>query len=120
MQEIINKLVSEAGLTPEQAASAFSVMVQHIKTKVPPAFASSIDQFLGIHADEAATAEKKVNTMEQLRDKAEEFAQAAKEHFDDVAGQAREKLSEAADKAEEMARDAMDKFKEMLKDGNKK
>lgn len=39
MQELINKLMSEAGLSASQASKAVSSMLEFVKSKLPPAIA---------------------------------------------------------------------------------
>jgi ElaB/YqjD/DUF883 family membrane-anchored ribosome-binding protein len=112
MQELINRLITEVGLTAEQAAQTVATMVDHIKSKLPPGLASNLDALLGnAHAD-SSTPDK---PGDHLKEKAEEFAEAAKDKLEDMAEQAKDKLSSAADKAEEMAKDAFGKLKDMLK-----
>ena len=117
MQELINQLVQEAGLTPEQAAKAVQTMAAHIKSKVPPAFAANIDAFLGFSSTQQSGTQQANKSADQFKEKAEEFAEAAKDRFEELAGQAKVKLSDAADKAEVMAKEAMDKLKDMLAGG---
>jgi len=101
MQELINRLITEVGLTAEQAAQTVATMVDHIKSKLPPGLASNLDALLGNAHAGSSTPDK---PGDHLKEKAEEFAEAAKD-----------KLSSAADKAEEMAKDAFGKLKDMLK-----
>lgn len=107
MQELINKLMTEAGLSAEQATKALQTMVEFVKTKVPPGFASNIDAMFA-------------GTMHEptYKEKAEDFAGATKDKLEDLAEVAREKLSDAAEKAEDMAKEAYDKLKGMF--GNEK
>ncbi len=116
MQELINKLTNEVGLTAEQAAKTVATMVDHIKSKLPPGLAGNLDALLGNAQAQAGntTTEK---PGDHLKEKAEDFAEAAKDKLGDLAEQAKDKLSDAADKAEEMAKDAFGKLKDML--GNK-
>lgn len=110
MQELINKLMSEAGLNAEQASKAVSSMLEFVKSKLPPAMAGNVEaMFSGIQAQVKE---------ESFKEKAEDFAEAAKDKLEDLAEQAKDKLSDAADKAEEMAKDALGKLKNML--GNNK
>jgi hypothetical protein len=116
MQELINKLTTEVGLTAEQAAKTVATMVEHIKSKLPPGLAGNLDALIGnaqTQANEAASSKP----GDHLKEKAEDFAEAAKDKLEDLAEQAKDKLSDAADKAEELAKDAFGKLKDML--GNK-
>ena len=117
MQELINKIISEVGLTNEQAKKTVDTVVQFVKSKVPPAFASNIDaMFSGLNMD--SLKENIENKTEAIQDKAEgiqekleDFAEDAKEKLEDFAEDAKEKLSMAADKAEDFAKDALGKIK---------
>lgn len=139
MQELINKLQAEAGLTAEQASKALNVMVGHVKSILPPAFAGSIDNMLSTgKVDPTSTAgqimagaaapkseeslmDKAGDVAGQARDKIADLADAAKEKvgqfvdkekISDMADKAGEKLEDLADKADELA----DKAEDMAKD----
>jgi uncharacterized protein YjbJ (UPF0337 family) len=140
MQDLINKLMNEAGLSSEQASKALNVMVGHVKSIVPPAFAGSIDNMLNAKTEDlqamaAAAAPKK---EEGIMDKASDMAGQAKDKIEDMADKAKEKFAELtdkenleamkdkvedkledlADKAEDMAKGAFDKVKGLF-GGNK-
>jgi uncharacterized protein YjbJ (UPF0337 family) len=133
MQELLNKLTSEAGLTAEQASKALSTMVTHIKGILPPAFASNIDALMSGKIDTSnlvanASAPKEAGLM----DKAGDMATQAKDKLDDLAGQAKEKFSTIAseeniealkekaealkDQAEDKLEDLKDKAEDIAKD----
>jgi polyhydroxyalkanoate synthesis regulator phasin len=106
MQELIDKLVTKAGLTLEQATHSVQVMLEHVKTKLPPAFTANIeDLFSGNH-----TVEPKMSWHER----AEDLAEHAKEKFEEISTEAKEKMGEVADKAEEMAKESLEKLKSIL------
>jgi len=46
MQELIDRLTAQAGVTPEQAEKCIETLKEYIKEKVPFA-AGMVDQFLG-------------------------------------------------------------------------
>ena len=46
MDELINKLVAEAGLTPEQASKSLQVVVEFVKEKFPM-MAGAVDNLFG-------------------------------------------------------------------------
>lgn len=96
MQELINKLIKEAGLSPEQANHSLKIIVDFVKTKLPPGLAPTVDAMFS-------------GTMHEptYKEKAEDLAEVAKE-----------KLAVAADKAEDLAKEALEKFKGMF--GNEK
>ena len=106
MQELIDKLVTKAGLTLEQATHSVQVMLEHVKTKLPPAFTANIEHLFS----DNHTSEPK----ESWRDKAEDFAEHAKEKFEEISTEAKEKMGEVADKAEEMAKESLEKLKSIL------
>ena len=54
MQELIQKLKDNAGLTDEQAMKAVSTMKEFISGKVPPMFSGFVDNFF---ADSSAAAD---------------------------------------------------------------
>lgn len=106
MQELLNKLTTEVGLNAEQASKTLQVVMDFVKSKLPPAIAGNLENFL---TGTAAPAKE-----ESIKEKAEDLAEAAKDKIEDLAEQAKDKLSDAADKAEEMAKDAFDKLKGMF------
>lgn len=107
MQELINKLIKEAGLSPEQANHSLKIIVDFVKTKLPPGLAPTVDAMFS-------------GTMHEptYKEKAEDFAGATKDKLEDLAEVAKEKLAVAADKAEDLAKEALEKFKGMF--GNEK
>lgn len=106
MQELINKLTSEVGLSAEQASKTMAVVMDFVKSKLPASLSGNLD---AMFSGAQGTVKE-----ESLQDKAEDFAEAAKDKLEDLAGQAKDKLSDAADKAEELAKDAFDKLKGMF------
>ncbi|MEZ5046814.1 MAG: YtxH domain-containing protein [Chitinophagaceae bacterium] len=106
MQELINKIMSEVGLSSEQASKTVSTVVEFVKSKVPGPLAANIESMFSGNKVETG-AEKE----EGLMDKAEDFAEAAKDKLEDLADVAKDKLGDAADKAEELAKDALGKLK---------
>lgn len=105
MQELIEKLIAEVGLSSEQASKTVETVLNFVKTKLPPAFSGNIESLLA-----GKTTEVKQES-EGIMDKAEDFAEAAKDKLEDFAEVAKDKLSDAADKAEDLAKDALDKIK---------
>jgi hypothetical protein len=45
MQDLIEQMKKEAGLTNEQAIKAIEIMKGYIQTKVPPMFSGFVDKF---------------------------------------------------------------------------
>jgi hypothetical protein len=117
MQELINKLMGEVGLTPEQAQKTVSSVLEFVKSKVPPALSGNIEAMfsgMGGEAKVESYKDKATDFAEATKDKLEDIADEAKDKMEDLAEEAKEKLSVAADKAEEMAKDALGKLKGMF------
>ena len=122
MQELINKLTSEVGLSADQATKALNTVMDFVKTKIPPAFATNIEAiFTGskIEATTDSITDKASDLAGDVKDKAINFAEDAKDKLEDFAEEAKDKLGDAADKAEEMAKDAFGKLKGMFGGDNK-
>ncbi len=129
MKELLDKLITEAGLNKEQAEKTIKTTLEFVKSKIPPAFASNIETMLGLSADDttrSTVADAAGNTtqaaQDTMKDKYEDFKEDAKEKMNDfsqkaeeIAGEVKEKLSEAADLAEDIAKDAMSKIKDWMK-----
>lgn len=47
MQELINKLENEAGLTHDQAVKALEVIKDHIQSMLPPMMQPMVEKFMG-------------------------------------------------------------------------
>lgn len=111
MQELLNKLMSEVGLSADQAQKAMTTVVDFVKSKVP-AFSGTIDSML--------SGQKVEGKEEGIMDKAEDLAEAAKDKLEDLAESAKDKLGDAAEKAEELAKDAFGKLKGFFGGDDKK
>lgn len=120
MQELINKITSEVGLTAEQAQKTLETVINHVKSKLPSSLSGSIDSmFSGTQTttpnatavEEKGLQDKLKDIAEDAKDKLEDFADDAKDKLEDFADDAKEKLSQAADKAEDLAKDALGKLK---------
>lgn len=111
MQELINKIMSEVGLTTEQASKTVTTVMDYVKTKLPPAFAGNIDAMFSGAKGEAHEA--------SYTEKASEFADATKDKLEDMAEIAKDKLGDVADQAEDFAKDALGKLKGMFGGGDK-
>ena len=106
MEELINKIMSEVGLSSEQATKTVTTVIDFVKTKLPPALSSNIESmFLGTQAETHETS---------YAEKATEFAGATKDKLEDLAEIAKDKLSDAADHAEDFAKDTLGKLKGMF------
>lgn len=47
MQELVNQLVSKAGLTTEQAEKSIQVIKEYIQSQLPPMMQGMVDNFMG-------------------------------------------------------------------------
>ncbi len=106
MQELLNKLINEVGLTAEQAQKTMHTMLEFVKSKIPPSLSANVEAMFSGNAGEMPG--------QSYRDKAEDFAEATKDKLEDLAEDAKEKLTDAAEKAEEVAKDALGKLKGMF------
>jgi hypothetical protein len=52
MQELIDKLKTEVGLTDEQAIKSLQVIKDYITSKLPPMMQGMVDNFLGSSASD--------------------------------------------------------------------
>ena len=96
MQELIDQLVSKAGLTQEQAQKAAQTATEFIRSKVPPMFHGMVDSFL---SGESMTGD---------------FVDKAKDMF----GKAGHAASDLGHKAADMAGDAFEHMKGMFTPGD--
>jgi uncharacterized protein YjbJ (UPF0337 family) len=118
MQELINKLMTEVGLTNEQATKAFSTVVGHVKGMLPAAFGSTIDNMLAPKAEgaEPSVMSKAADMAGDAKNKLTDMAGDAKEKMENIADAAKEKLSaftseENLDALKDKAEDAINKLK---------
>lgn len=128
MQELVQQLMSKAGLSEAQATQSIATMKAFIQSKLPPQMAAMVDNFFsgnlnpGAAAGSAAKEEdwmdKAKATAGQAGEKIEDFAQDAAEKAKQFAQQAGKKAGEWADKAEDLAEDAIEKLKGLF-DGKK-
>ena len=51
MQELLNKLINDAGLTDDQAQRAIIIMKEFVHSKVPPMFSSVVEGFFASDSD---------------------------------------------------------------------
>ena len=85
MQEIVQSIVQQAGVSEEQAKTAFVATLTAIKTKLPDSVASQLDGLLtGTEFDYKVVINEKVH---ELRDD-------AAEKFQELKGEATEKFEE--------------------------
>jgi ElaB/YqjD/DUF883 family membrane-anchored ribosome-binding protein len=120
MEELIKKITTEAGISLEQATKAFHTVVDHVKSMLPPAFASNIDSMIG-NKPADATGTTGATSQASMMDKAGDMAGNAKDKLTDMAGDAKEKLTDLAGDAKEKfaaftTPENLDKLKEQAED----
>lgn len=98
MQELVDQLVSKAGLTQEQAQKAAQTAAEFIRSKVPPMFHGMVDNFLSGES-----------MMGDITDKTK-----------DMFGKAGNAASDLGHKAADMAGSAFEHMKDMLTPDDKK
>lgn len=129
MNELLQKLIKEVGLTPEQAQKSVDSVKDFIKSKIPPAFSGAIDNFLNSealhnakeHAGEAA--DKAKAFMHDAAEKADDVADVVKEKLSHLGAEAKEELAEAKEElaeAKEKAAEIADDVKEKLAEAKDK
>ncbi len=47
MQELVNELITKAGLTQEQAEKSIEVIKNYIQSQLPPMMQGMVDNFMG-------------------------------------------------------------------------
>lgn len=136
MNELLQKLMNEVGLTQEQAHKSVDAVKDFIKSKIPPAFSGAVENFLNSEAlnnvkDQAGeVAEKAKAFMHDAAEKADDVADAVKEKLGHLGAEAKEELAEAkeelaeakekadvlAGEMKEKLADAADKAEDMAKE----
>ena len=122
MNELIQQLISKAGLTEAQAIQAVSTTKDFLKTKLPPQMSGMVESFFAGNFDAASASAQSSAKSTDWTDKAKDMAGDAGEKMSDFAGKAKDKaedfaqdagkkMGEWADKAEDFADDALDKLK---------
>lgn len=133
MQELVQQLMSKAGLSEAQATQSIATMKDFIQSKLPPQMSAMVDGFFSGNFNPGAAAgnaqakeedwmDKAKATASQAGEKIEDFAQDAAAKARQFAQEAGKKAGEWADKAEDFAEDAIEKLKGMFdgkKDGEK-
>jgi hypothetical protein len=106
MQELINKIITEVGLSSEQATKTVTTVMDFVKTKLPPGLSANIESMFSGAKSEAHEV--------SYAEKATEFAGATKDKLEDMAEIAKDKLGDVAEQAEDFAKDALGKLKGMF------
>ncbi|PUZ22115.1 hypothetical protein GA0116948_11170 [Chitinophaga costaii] len=80
MQELIDKIKAEAGITEEQAHKALGTVKEYVKSKLPAGIAGTVESWFSNFGQKVA--EKKddaADYLEQAKDKAEDWAHDLKD-----------------------------------------
>jgi hypothetical protein len=113
MQELINRLTAEAGISAEQATKSLETIKNFVKEKFPMLGGAVDNMFAGAPETTAAAAKPEEKKEESIMDKISDV----------IPGQAGEKIEafakNAADKAEDVFDSVKDKLSGML-GGDKK
>jgi polyhydroxyalkanoate synthesis regulator phasin len=91
MEELIKEVSDKAGVTPEQAKKAITVVADSLKSKMPHVFHSQIDNLIngGTLSDSAKKKFEELKTdledaAKNIGTKAEEFAKEMKSKVDEL------------------------------------
>lgn len=125
MQELIERIQKDAGISEAQATAAAEATRNFIKSKVPPMFNGLVDQLFSGHFDPASAMkaaqsrqadfiDKAKEAMSSAGDKAKDFTRDAVDKSADFAKQANEYMHNWAKQAGGWSEEALAKFKEMF------
>ncbi len=80
MQELIDKIKAEAGITEEQAHKALATVKEYVKSKLPVGIAGTVESWLsGFGQKVAEKKDEAADFLEQARDKEEDWAHDLKD-----------------------------------------
>ena len=125
MQELIERMQKDAGISEAQAMAAAEAAKSFIKSKVPPMFNGLVDQLFSGHFDPASAMkaaqtrqadfmDKAKEAMSSAGDKMQDFTKEAVDKSADFARQANEYMHNWARQAGGWSEEALEKFKEMF------
>ena len=84
MQELINKIVAETGLTPEQAEKAAISVSSYIKNKTPHVFHDQLDVIMNGGTLSDGVRKRLSDLRDDIEDAAKNFGQKATDLANDV------------------------------------
>jgi hypothetical protein len=90
MQELINKIAAEAGITPEQAEKSARTVATYLKSKTPHVFHEQLDTLMNGGTISDGLKKKFNDLKDELEDAAKNFGQRA----EDLAGDVGKKINE--------------------------
>lgn len=93
MQELINKVAANAGISNEQAQKSIETVSAYIKEKLPPVMHTQIDTIVGggtltdaFKKQMNEFADRADDVMKDFRNSAEEFTKKMQDRFKDTFG----------------------------------
>ncbi len=92
MQELINKIKENTGVTDEQAKKSIETVSEYLKTKMPKSFHSQIDNMITGGKLSEGIKEKLMDVAVEAKDKTEEALKDIYDKIEEVAKNIREKL----------------------------
>ena len=94
MQELINKVMTAANISEDQARKSIETVSGYLKDKLPQSFRSQIDNLINGGKLSEGIKSKLTETGGELRDKAEDVIKDVKEKGEEIAGKIRDIFSE--------------------------
>lgn len=90
--QIVTQIAASAGITHEQAETAFTATVNYLKTKLPDSVSSQVDGLLQDQEFDfyAVIKDKLYDLKEEVGEKLENLKDEAKEKFEDLKDGAKE------------------------------
>lgn len=110
MQEFIEALIKQAGLTEQQAKKALGVIISKAKTKVPESFHGAIDSVFGSMPEESSGNQQQSGS--QTSGQPQKERTGAK--LEEFGSEARKRINELAEKVEGLAEETRDRAEELI------
>jgi hypothetical protein len=96
MKEVIDQIIGKAGITQEQAAQAYDVILENVKAKLPPSVSGQINNLMeGKAFDYKVVLKERFDALKgETEENVQAFAGEMKERFEDLGVKAEEKFSD--------------------------
>ena len=94
MQELINKVTANSGISEEQAKKSIETVSAYIKERLPESFRSQIDHLVNGEKLSEGMKAKLNDVASEMRDSAEDLIKDVRDKAEEVAGKIREMFSE--------------------------
>ncbi len=101
MQELITKVSQSAGITEEQAKKSIEEVAAYLKSKLPAAFHSQIDNLIGGGKLSEGIKEKLMETAVDVKEKTEDIIKDVTEKTEEAIKVFKDKLDEIFSKKKE-------------------